>query len=240
MEIRTLAVIPARGGSKGLPDKNLKDLGGLSLIARAVLAAKSVPEINEVIVTTDSHRIAEEAAKYGATIPFLRKAALSGDLVTTEATLQDALISYESQSGQEFSLAVYFSPSEGFLDPGCVERGINFLNSNPTYESYFSGQENFKNYWEEEGDDFTRLKSWMSIYSSRQVRRSVLREDTGRGCVSRAELWRQGRRIGDKVKIEKANDPRINLDIHSSLDLEIARITLRDMGDLDIYRKSES
>jgi CMP-N-acetylneuraminic acid synthetase len=240
MDLKTLAVIPARGGSKGLPDKNLKQLGGLSLIARAVLAAKSVQEIDEVIVTTDSTRIAEEASKFGARVPFLRQDALSGDLATTEETLKDALVTYESQCGIKFDLAVYFSPSEGFLDPECVSRGIRFLDANPTCESYFSGQANFKNYWEIQDGEFARLRSWMSVYSSRQIRKSILREDTGRGCVSRAELWRQGRRIGDKVEIEKATDPRINLDIHSALDLEVARITLEELGDLEIYKKTKS
>ena len=234
--MKTLAIIPARGGSKGLPDKNLKHLCGLSLIARAVIAAKSVTGIDEVIVTTDSSLIAEEASKYGALVPFLRKETFAGDLVTTEATLQDALLTYEAICGYQFSMVVYFSPSEGFLDPECVSRGIAFLSSDSSYESYFPGQANFKNYWESEGGDFSRIRKWMSVYSSRQIRRNILREDTGRGCVSRAELWRQGRRIGDKVQIETTTDPRVDLDIHSALDLEVAQLTLDLLGDLAIYK----
>ena len=86
-----LCVIPARGGSKGLPGKNLMKLDGETLVARAVRHARESGVCDQVVVTTDSNDIADEARRAGAQVPFLRSEVLAGDLATTEATLQDAL-----------------------------------------------------------------------------------------------------------------------------------------------------
>ena len=231
----TLAVIPARAGSKGLPNKNLQDLQGISLIGRAVILAKSIEAIQHVIVTTDSVLIAEEAEKHGAEIPFIRSPGLAEDLTTTEATLKDALLRWEDMKQQEVGLCVYFSPSEGFLNRDCVERGIKFLTENSDYESYFSASPTTKNYWESKGSEFNRVLDWMSVYGSRQNRQSIFREDTGRGCVSRSQLWREERRIGNHVWIEKDEDIRANLDIHTALDLKIASMVLQELGDYPLY-----
>lgn len=74
-----IAVIPARGGSKGLPGKNVKELCGKPLIAHTIEAALHARGIDRVIVTTDSGEIAETAKRYGAEVPFLRPAELAGD-----------------------------------------------------------------------------------------------------------------------------------------------------------------
>ena len=231
-----LAIIPARKGSKGLPGKNLRKLNGISLIGRAILAAKSVEQIDYVLVTTDCIEIAAEAEKYGAEVPFLRSSQLSDDLATTEITLQDALLRWETLNNLNVNLAVYFSPSEGFLNNECVARGINFLLKHDDYESYFSASLTSKNYWELQDNKFIRLKDWMSSYSSRQIKKNIYREDTGRGVVSRANLWRNQQRIGDRVHIEPDLDPRANLDIHSELDLRIAEIVLEKLGDKYFYK----
>lgn len=74
-----IAIIPARGGSKGLPGKNIKLLNGLPLIAHSILAAKNSKHINKVVISTDSEEIAEICKKYGAEVPFLRPAELATD-----------------------------------------------------------------------------------------------------------------------------------------------------------------
>jgi N-acylneuraminate cytidylyltransferase/CMP-N,N'-diacetyllegionaminic acid synthase len=77
--MKVLAVIPARGGSKAIPDKNIKTLGGKPLIAWTILTALEAGGVRRVIVSTDSHRIAETARAYGAQVPFLRPAELAQD-----------------------------------------------------------------------------------------------------------------------------------------------------------------
>ena len=78
-ETTIVAGVFARGGSKGVPDKNLRVVGGQSLIQRAVMQAKEVRHVRRVLCSTDSQRIADEAAKYGAEVPWLRPAELAQD-----------------------------------------------------------------------------------------------------------------------------------------------------------------
>jgi CMP-N,N'-diacetyllegionaminic acid synthase len=74
-----LAIIPARGGSKGLPGKNIRPLAGVPLIAHALKFAAMCPEIGRSIVSTDNEEIAASARSYGGEVPFMRPAELSGD-----------------------------------------------------------------------------------------------------------------------------------------------------------------
>lgn len=74
-----LAIIPARGGSKGVPGKNIKTLKGKPLISYTIEAALEVPEIERIVVTTDSIEIAEVAVQYGAEVPFIRPHNLATD-----------------------------------------------------------------------------------------------------------------------------------------------------------------
>jgi len=77
--MRNLAIIPARGGSKGIPNKNIAFVGGQPLIAWTIQAARSVSEIERVIVSTDSPAIAQVAQQYEAEVPCLRPAELARD-----------------------------------------------------------------------------------------------------------------------------------------------------------------
>ena len=97
-----VCLIPARGGSKGLPDKNLRAVGGLSLVGRAVLAARAFGRLAglddlPIVVDTDSDAIAEEARRWGALVPFLRPPELAGDTVPTADSSLAALERLESQ-----------------------------------------------------------------------------------------------------------------------------------------------
>jgi N-acylneuraminate cytidylyltransferase/CMP-N,N'-diacetyllegionaminic acid synthase len=80
---KVLAIIPARGGSKGLPGKNIKELCGKPLIAWSIEQAKSCSDIDRIIVSTDDEEIAETAKKYGAEVPFMRPAELANDTAST-------------------------------------------------------------------------------------------------------------------------------------------------------------
>jgi len=86
-----LAVIPARGGSKRIPHKNVRELGGKPLIAYTIEAALESALFQRVVVTTDSPEIAQVARRYGAEAPFLREPALSDDFVPVSAATVDAL-----------------------------------------------------------------------------------------------------------------------------------------------------
>ena len=80
---KVLAIIPARGGSKGLPGKNVKELCGKPLIAWSIEQAKYCNDIDRIVVSTDDEEIAEVAKKYGAEVPFIRPAELANDTAST-------------------------------------------------------------------------------------------------------------------------------------------------------------
>ena len=89
--MRRLAVIPARGGSKGIPNKNLQIVGGQSLVCRAVMCAEEAQIFDRILVSTDSVKIAEHLRQIGHHVPFLRSAESSGDATPTAAVIAEVL-----------------------------------------------------------------------------------------------------------------------------------------------------
>ena len=112
--MKTIAIICARGGSKGLPRKNVKELDGVPLIGRVVKQAVDQACIDTVIVTTDDQEIATIAKHYGAEIPFIRPSELAEDLTTTEDTLRHALLTYEKMNNTEFDICVFLTATDVF------------------------------------------------------------------------------------------------------------------------------
>jgi CMP-N-acetylneuraminic acid synthetase len=223
MKKKTICIIPARGGSKGLPRKNTLSLDGDSLIGRVVKDALASNVADVVLVTTDDEEIAALATEAGAEVPFIRPQDLSADLTTTEDTLKHALLTYESMVNKEFDTVIFLTATDVFRNIDQIQEVVKRLHENSDLESVFVGYKTHKNFWESTADNgYERVKEWMASYSSRQVRRPIYREDTGLGCASRAWLWREGRRIGDKVDIVVNEDEYSNIDIHTAEDLELA------------------
>jgi CMP-N,N'-diacetyllegionaminic acid synthase len=223
----TLCLIIARGGSKGLPNKNLLDLMHEPLIARPIKYALDSRVVSDVVVSTDSEQIAEVARSYGAKVPFLRPGFLSGDAATTEAVLQHGIEFMEKSLGKVYDYCVFLTATDIFRPPGIIEEGFGILEADDSIDSFFVGQKTTKNYWEKnEKDQWVRVRSWMREYGSRQNRNFIIREDTGLGCVSRARLWREGRRIGDTVHIKVIDDSFSSIDIHNAEDLALANFGL--------------
>ena len=226
-----LCVILARGGSKGLPGKNIAPLAGKPLISYPINYALESRIISDLIVSTDSLEIAEIAKKYGARVPFIRPLELSEDLSTTEVALQHAILTMENIESKKYDFGVFLTATDIFRQPGWIEEGIKELISNPEIESFFIGTKTHKNFWKLDANgEWTRTCEWMKYYGSRQTRQSTVREDTGLTCISRAQLWREGRRIGDKVQIKVVDDPFTAIDIHTREDLELAEYAIKLRG----------
>lgn len=221
--MKTICIIPARGGSKGLVKKNIQLLAGKPLISWPIKAALMSGAVDTVFVTTDDEEIAVCAREAGAEVPFLRPGGLAQDDTTTEDTLRQALEAYEKYSGINYDTCLFLTCTDIFRQPKWIADAIGILESQPDVESVFSGCATHKNYWEQ-GDDGTwgRVLPWMREYSNRQVRRKIYREDTGLVCASRADLWREGRRIGDRVEIIQNDLSETAIDIHTAFDLFLA------------------
>ena len=130
-----LAVIPARGGSKGIPGKNLQHVGGLSLVARSVRAALDSRRVKRVIVSTDDDAIAEEAQSHGAEV-VRRPAAIAGDTASSESALLHALDTLEEQGPLPPQL-VFLQCTSPFTSGGQIDRVLEAL-EDPKINSAFA------------------------------------------------------------------------------------------------------
>lgn len=124
--MRTIAIIPARGGSKGIPHKNIVDLGGIPLIAWSILVAKKVSIIEEVYVSTDDGEIARIATQYGANVPFLRPARLATDSARTVDAVADFLNKIHA-SREKIDAIVLLQPTQPFRSAESIERALNLF-----------------------------------------------------------------------------------------------------------------
>lgn len=108
---RVLALIPARGGSKGIKDKNIIDLCGMPLIAYSIRAGIESGYIDSVVVTTDSERIAGVAREYGAEVPFLRPDELASDTSKSIDAVLHA-VRWLKEHGESFDILVLLQPTQ--------------------------------------------------------------------------------------------------------------------------------
>ncbi|GLV80534.1 hypothetical protein Slala03_02230 [Streptomyces lavendulae subsp. lavendulae] len=113
-------MIPARGGSKGVPGKNTAPVGGIPLVARAVRACRAAPTVTDVVVSTDSRAVAAAARAAGAAV-VTRPAALSGDTASSEAALLHALDSFEELHSLTVDVLLLVQCTSPFLTPSDVE-----------------------------------------------------------------------------------------------------------------------
>ena len=122
----TLAVVPARGGSKGLPDKNVRPLLGLPLLVHSLRAAELCPEIDRTVVSTDSEEIARTAAAFGGEVPFLRPADLARDETPMLPVLRHALAQLDP-NGDRYELLLLLDPTSPGRLPEDVARAHELL-----------------------------------------------------------------------------------------------------------------
>jgi YrbI family 3-deoxy-D-manno-octulosonate 8-phosphate phosphatase len=122
-----LALIPARGGSKGIPGKNIRSFAGFPLIAWSIAAAKQSELVTRVIVSTDDEAIAAVAREYGAEAPFLRPAEISQDKTTDLPVFEHALKWLEDVEGYRPDLVIQLRPTSPIRPRGMIDDAIRIL-----------------------------------------------------------------------------------------------------------------
>ncbi|HVU91349.1 MAG TPA: acylneuraminate cytidylyltransferase family protein [Jatrophihabitans sp.] len=133
-----LAVVPARGGSKGLPGKNVRPLAGLPLIGHSLRAAELVPSVTRCVVSTDSPEIAQVAAGLGGDVPFRRPAELAEDATPMAPVLRHALAAVEEQEGRRYDLVLLLDPTSPARDPAEIEAAVGRLLEHPGWDGVVS------------------------------------------------------------------------------------------------------
>jgi N-acylneuraminate cytidylyltransferase len=144
-----LAVIPARGGSKGLKGKNIREFAGIPLIAHSIRLAALCPEITRSIVSTDSPEIASVARSHGAHVPFLRPQELAQDASPMWPTLQHALRSMEELDKTRYESILLLDPTSPGRIPPDVTNAAAILDADPSANGVIAVSEpNFIPRWD--------------------------------------------------------------------------------------------
>lgn len=124
--MRNIAIIPARSGSKGLKNKNIKLLNGKPLIAYSIEAAYKCKMFDTVMLSTDSEEYAEIGRKCGADVPFLRSKEMSSDTAGSWDTVKEVLYNYEKQ-GKKFDTVALLQPTSPLRTPQDIMRGYELM-----------------------------------------------------------------------------------------------------------------
>jgi len=122
-----LALIPARGGSKGIPRKNIRSFAGYPLIAWSIAAAKQASSVTRIIVSTDDEEIAAIARQYGAETPFLRPTEFAQDHTTDLPVFEHALQWLETNENYQPEIVIQLRPTSPVRPKDCVDRAVHIL-----------------------------------------------------------------------------------------------------------------
>lgn len=219
-DCHVVAIIGARGGSKSLPKKNIRQLAGKPLLVWTIEAARNCSLVDRVLVSTDDGEIAEIARACGAEVPFQRPPELAGDDIPSIDYLQHAVEWLESQDNYRVDIVLYLQVTDVFRKKYMLEEVVTRLLLDPTLDAVFVGYPTHKNFWKKEGGQYRRLAE--SEDKPRQLKEPVFREDAGLACATRVHVIKGGRRIGDCVDIVPNPDFCSSIDIHDEFDLWLA------------------
>jgi YrbI family 3-deoxy-D-manno-octulosonate 8-phosphate phosphatase len=135
VKAQVLAIIPARGGSKSVPRKNIRPLAGHPLLAYSIAAGLQATSISRVIVSTDDEEIAEVARSYGAEVPFMRPTALAQDDTTDFPVFRHALDWLAENESYSADIVVQLRPTSPLRPPGLVDEAVKLLRGHPEVDS---------------------------------------------------------------------------------------------------------
>ena len=223
-----VALIPARGGSKGIPDKNLILLAGKPLVAHTILDALESKLITRVYVSTDSVEIARISIKYGAEV-VLRPKKISGDKASSEAALVHALAEIE-KSGISPDLVVFLQCTSPIRTGKDIDMAINKFDE-VSADSLFSGKLFRRFIWIKEG---RQLRAFNYDYFKRPRRQDMLPQYLENGSfyiLKPAVLKKYNNRLGGRISVFEM-DYRSSFEIDTYEDFKICEWILEtDFGE---------
>lgn len=221
-----VAFIPARGGSKGIPGKNLVDVNGLPLIAYSINSAKDVGLFDQIVVSTDSRQIADVSLQFGAAVPYMRAAHLATDDASTESAIVE-FIEWADSAGWMVDEIILLQPTSPVRRSSSIEKAVALLRE---YDSCFSVCESHRFFWRS-GDPPTASYD----YRNRPRRQDLTTEqiqyaETGSiyGFRTKAFRLEKNRICGRFCFFEVAEDEQYEID--TKTDLDVMRQLLSGFG----------
>lgn len=222
-----LAVIPAREGSKSIPKKNMKMLGNKPLVAYPIELAKSIKDINKIVVSTDSDKIAEISKKYGADVPFLRPSALAEDDTPTFPVIKHCIEFLERNESYKADFVLLLYPTCPFLRKETVLEAIDILNQKK-YNSVISVEKDYGRFWLY--DD--KNKKYFPFYPKKRINRQyykpLLRENGAIYFSSYEVIMKQDKIIDDKSVSFVIMRPKELIDLDTLDDWKDAEERIKD------------
>ena len=214
--MRVLGVIPARGGSKGVPRKNIKLLGGKPLIWYTLKSAKESKFLSECLVSTEDKEIKETAIGLGAEVPFLRPKELALDTASTLPVLTHALSEMEHQ-GKYFDAVCILQPTSPFRSPGFIDKCIEkFIQTKAdTLISVKKVPDHYNPHWvfeETEKDRFKISTGEKQIIPRRQQLPNTFYRDGMVYLVKSDLILRENTLFGSKISAYPTQGDSINID----------------------------
>lgn len=232
--LHTLGVIPARGGSKTIPKKNIVDLGGKPLIAYTIDSAREAQLVGDIIVSTDCEEIVAVARAFGAEVPFIRPIELATDSADSLGVVLHALEFMEEKNQTKYDAVVMLQPTTPFRKASWIDDALKRLSesnldsivsivdvgANHPYRMYsLDGNAELVPFVDGVDDPMMPRQKLPSVYIRSgdiyATRRSCLLEQ--RSLI--------GRHSGGLVI-----DPKYAVNIDESMDLEVARLKLRELN----------
>lgn len=196
---RTVAIIPARGGSKQVPRKNLERVGGIPLVARAVRAAIGASNIDLVVVSTDDEEIAAVAAGAGARV-VRRPSTLAGDTATSESAILHALDRLEGE-GERFDVVAFLQATSPFIPSAALSSAVDEVRDGRA-DSMFSAVETYGFLWREGADGAAAAINHDAAHRPRRQDREPHHLETGAFYVLRVDGFRaSGHRFFGRIRI---------------------------------------
>lgn len=237
-KIKVLALIPARAGSKGLKNKNIRTINKIPLIVYSILSAKKSRLVDEVIVTTDSARIKSIAKEYGAAVPFARPADVSRDDSTDYETIKHALDEFKKIYKYTPEIIVHLRPTSPHRPPGIIDKCIKLLLKHPNADSLRCVTEctgavtpykmwNIKN--EKQLSPVVNLPGIKEPFNAPRQLLPKAYLQTGTVDIVRAEtIFKKTSMTGDKI-LSHIVDNEYALDIDDHSDLKIMRAKFKNL-----------
>lgn len=225
---RCVAIIPARGGSKGVPRKNLQRVGGVALVARAIRAARASAGIDRVVVSTDDDEIAAVSHAAGALV-IRRPAEISGDEASSESAILHALDELERR-GENIDVVAFLQATSPFIPSDALSDAVRVVRAGEA-DSVFSAHETYGFLWRRSDGGAAEAINHDAAHRPRRQDREPHHLETGAFYVFDAEGFRaRGHRFFGRIRIAEVPEwTAIEIDDEHQLRVARALAAVHDL-----------
>jgi CMP-N,N'-diacetyllegionaminic acid synthase len=226
-----LAFIPARSGSKGLADKNIKELNGKPLLAYSIEAAQKSGLFDRVFVSTDSARYAAVAEGFGCEIPFLRASSLSSDTASVWDAMQEAVTYFEKERNEFYDYVCLLQPTSPLRTSGDITGAYQILKKNRADSVVSVTETEHSPLWCNTLDENLSLKDFISPAVAKTPRQQLPKYYRLNGAI----YWIKTSLLKNEIALYGKNSyayimtQENSIDIDTEIDFKMAEFSIKKM-----------